>query len=373
MKLFLMNKLNILLSALLIGVVGVGSYFGVTTLIKGNRVIVPDFLGKDKQEAIVWCGQLSDSEACEFVFEDTSNTEKDKIFQQSVSAGNELKDKITFKISSGIVVEVAAPVISADTGRQDIENWKNENNVNTVNYVEEYSDTVAQGKIIRIEPTENIKSDTIVTVFISKGKKDDNSSSEGKIEVKSNAYINLTVSEFESKVKELGLVPNHRTSNDASSSSVKKGNIVWHGSGSYDKGETINYGVCTEEVKGISVKEGAYIGKTESEFKEIAESLKLKAVHNSSWDEETSDSTKVGKVCKHGYSNNYSEGEDFRYGLYKLKSSASGEIKISMGQYVGKSEADFKKIAEDLGLKPNHDTGRDTTSSTVAKGSVVTH
>ena len=372
MKTFLMEKMNILLSILLVGVLGASGVVGYNLFIKNSSVTVPDFLGKDKQEVIVWCGQLSDSEACEFIYEETSNTEKDKVFQQSISAGKKLEGKITFNISSGIAANIDAPVINDNTTRQDIENWKSENQIATVNYVEENSDTLAAGKIIRIEPASDIKKETIVTVFVSKGKKDDSSSGEGKIEVKSNAYINLTVAQFEAKAKELGLVANHRSSNDAGSSSVTKGNIVWHGSGIYEKGETINYGICTEESKGISVKEGAYVGKSESEFKTIAEGLKLKPVHNSDWDEKTSDTAKVGTVCAHGYSNNYSEGEDFRYGLYKSDSSSS-TIKISQDQYKGKTEDEFKTIANDLGLKPNHDSGRDSYSSSIAKGSIITH
>ena len=374
MKTFLINKMNYILSILLVGVLGAAGFIGYRFISNSSKTTVPDFLGKDKQEVIAWCGQLNDSDACEFVYEDTSNTEKDKVFQQSISAGKKLEGKITFKISSGIVIEVNAPTITETTTKADIENWKSENGIVTVNYIEENSDSVPQGIVIRIEPVSNIKTDTPVNVYISKGKKDD-STSEGKIEVKSGAYLNLTESEFIAKAKELGLNPNHRTSNDGTSSSVKKGNVVWHGSGTYEKGETINYGLCTEETKGISVKEGAYIGKSESEFKTIAEGLKLKAVHNTGWDEETSDSSKVGTVCRHGYSNNYQENEDFRYGLYKLKSgsSTSTDIVVTKGQYVGKTEDEFKTIATNLGLKANHDSGRDSYSSTVAKGSVVTH
>ena len=129
MKLFLMNKLNILLSILLVAVVGTGGYIGYKYISQNSKVIVPDFLGKDAQEVIAWCGQLNDSEACEFVYEDTSNTEENRVFQQSVSAGNELKGKITFKISSGITVEVNAPAITENTTKQDIENWKNDNRI----------------------------------------------------------------------------------------------------------------------------------------------------------------------------------------------------------------------------------------------------
>ena len=54
-------------------------------------------------------------------------------------------------------------------------------------------------------------------------------------------------------------------------------------------------------------------------------------------------------------------------------SSQTDEITVSKNQYVGKTEAEFKKAAEDLGLKPVHLSDRDAYSDTVAKGNVVTH
>ena len=375
MKEFLLGKLNILLSVLLVGVLGASGVVGYNLIANNSKATVPDFLGKDKQEAINWCGRLSYSNACEFIYEDTTNTEEDKIFQQSISSGKKLEGKITFKVSSGIIVEVDAPVINENTTKQDIENWKNENKIQTVSYVEENSDTIAKGKIIRIEPSSKIKNDTVVTVYVSAGKKEDKSETKTDgIEVKSGAYLNLSVSEFETKVKALGLVPNHRTSNDASSSSVSKGNIVWHGYGTYEKGETINYGVCTEETKGIVIKEGSYVGKSEADFKKEAESLGLTANHVSSRDDYSSTVAK-GNILNHGYGT-YEKDEKFNYGLSlgpKDGSSSSSSIVVKSGQYVGKSEEEFKSIAESLGLKANHDSGRDANSSTVAKGSIITH
>ncbi len=375
MKTFLISKMNILLSMLLVGVLGTGAVLGVNVLRSNTQNKVPDFLGKDKNEAISWCGQLSSSDACEFIYEDTTNTQEGQIFQQSISAGQKFEGKITFKVSSGIIVEVDAPVLNANSTKQDIENWKNENNITIVNYIEENSDTIAKGIIIRIEPTTGIRNDTPVSVYISAGKKEDNTASKAEgIEVKSGAYLDLTVGEFETKVKALGLVPNHRSSNDDSSTSIRKGNIVWHGSGTYEKGETINYGICTEEVKGIVVKEGAYVGKSEADFKKEAEALGLTPTHLSSRDDYSSSIAK-GNIVSHGFGT-YEKSEKINYGLSlgpKNDNTATGNVIVKSGQYVGKSEEEFKSIAAQLGLKANHDSGRDANSSTVAKGSIVTH
>ena len=53
MKTFLMEKMNILLSILLVGVLGASGVVGYNLFIKNSSVTVPDFLGKDKQEVVV--------------------------------------------------------------------------------------------------------------------------------------------------------------------------------------------------------------------------------------------------------------------------------------------------------------------------------
>lgn len=369
MKAFLLNKINILLGVLLSLTVIAGGYFGYTYIKNNSSATVPDFLGKNKNVAITWCGQLSEEFGCEFVYEETTSTQEDVIFSQSISAGNKLNDNITFKVSSGIVVEVALPEITVITSKTDIENWKNQNGLMYVSYIEENNDTVTKGSVIRIEPQTGIYKDTPVTVYISTGPKETVSD---EIVISSGTYINSSVSDFESKVKALGLVPNHNTSRDSESATVTKGNIVWHGSGTYKKGETINYGVCTGQVSGVVVKEGQYVNKTEAEFKTIASNLGLKATHASDRDEYSSTVAK-GNIVTHGFGT-YVKDEEFKYGLsLGPKDGTSTNVKVTEGQYVGKTEDEFKKIATDLGLKPTHISDRDTYSSTVAKGSIVTH
>ena len=445
MKAFLLNKINILLGVLLSLTVIAGGYFGYTYIKNNSSATVPDFLGKNKNVAITWCGQLSEEFGCEFVYEETTSTQEDVIFSQSISAGNKLNGNITFKVSSGIVVEIALPEITVTTSKTDIENWKNQNGLMYVSYIEENNDTVTKGSVIRIEPQTGIYKDTPVTVYISTGPKETVSD---EIVISSGTYINSSVSDFESKVKALGLVPNHNTSRDSESATVTKGNIVWHGSGTYKKGETINYGVCTGQVSGVVVKEGQYVNKTEAEFKTIASNLGLKATHvsdrdeysstvakgnivthgfgtyvkdevfnyglslgskegdstyivvkegqylnktedefkkiatelglvakhNTDWDVKTDNASNVGKVCKHGVADDYTKGEDFRYGLYTSSGSSTSYIVITNGQYVGKSETEFTKIASDLGLKAYHESSWDQeTSNSSNIGKVCRH
>ncbi len=373
MKTFIANKINLILSFLLVAMLGVTGFFAYTLIRSSSKVIVPDFLGKNKEEALEWCGQLDTKYSCEFVYEPSSSVEKGHIFQQSLNSGSVLKDKIVIRVSSELVKPIELPQIK-DAKKEDIEKWKNDNGIANLTFKEENSDTVAKGNVIRIEPTENISKDTPVTVYISLGKKD---SGDDKIEVKSGEYVNLNVSRFEEQVKALGLVPNHDTSRDAKSESVSKGNIVWHGSGTYENGETINYGVCLEQTKDtnkadVYVEYGKYIGKTESEFKTIANDLGLKPNHNSDRDA-YSDTVEKGKIVWHG-SGNYEKDETFNYGLsLGKKNSEPTEVYVEYGKYIGKTEEEFKKIATDLKLIPTHKSSKDDYSDTIAKGSVIWH
>ena len=376
MKTFIANKINILLTFLLIAMLGVTGFFAYTMIRSSAKVVVPDFLGKNKEEAVEWCGQLDEKYSCEFVYEPSSSVEKDHIFQQSLNSGSILKDKLIIRVSSELVKPIELPSLN-NAKKQDIENWQRENGIVNLTFKEENSDTVAKGNVIRIEPAENISKDTPVTVYISLGKE---GAENEQIEIKSGEYVNLTVSRFEEQVKSFGLVPNHDTSRDAKSESVAKGNVVWHGSGTYEKGETINYGVCLEESKGsdkdeIVIKSGTYVGDSEEDFRSTAENLGLKPNHNSDKDA-YSDTVAKGRIVWHG-SGTYVKNETFNYGLSLGKKDSSGgdsdEIYVSKNQYVGKTESEFKQIASDLGLKAVHLSDRAAYSDTVAKGSIVTH
>ncbi|MBR6233902.1 MAG: hypothetical protein IKQ98_08835, partial [Erysipelotrichaceae bacterium] len=372
MKSFFANKINYLIILALVLTLGAAGFLGYNLLNSVKEVTVPDFLGKKKEEVFEWCGQLDDRYSCEIVYEGSRSVEKDIVFQQSLNAGSKLTDKITIRISSELISPIELPQLY-EAQRSSIEDWANKNGIENISFVEEFSDTVSKGIVIRMEPMESIYSDTPVTVYISKGK--ENAANE-PIEVKYGEYVNLSVAAFESQVKGLGLVPNHNTFKDASSTTVSKGNIVWHGSGTYTYGETINYGVCTDESKSsadIVVKAGSYVGYTEENFKKKATELGLEAKHNTSRDA-YSDSIAKGSIVWHG-SGTYVKNETFNYGLSlgKEGSSTPATVYVSAGTYVGKTVEEFQKAAVALGLIPTHKTSLDEYSDTIAKGNIVWH
>ena len=58
MRSFFANKINILLSFLLIATLGAAGFLGYTLINSNKEVTVPDLLGKNEQEVFEWCGQL---------------------------------------------------------------------------------------------------------------------------------------------------------------------------------------------------------------------------------------------------------------------------------------------------------------------------
>ena len=115
----------------------------------------------------------------------------------------------------------------------------------------------------------------------------------------------------------------------------------------------------------IEVKYGDYIGLTVEEFEKKAEALHLKANHNTKRDQ-YDPHIAFGNIVWHG-SGIYVPGETFNYGI------CVNELVISAGQYVGLTEDEFIKKAKEFSLVPTHLSNRDSFSTSVANGSVVTH
>ncbi len=367
-----MKKINALLAILLTAAVGIGVFVGYSFIKESKSITVPDFLGKNKQEVFIWCGALDPEYSCKIEYEESTSTDKDLVFYQSVNAGNKLKDSLTVKVSTGIIETISLPVIDSDTNKEEIENWVRNNSLKNVSYVEENSDKVKKGNIIRIDAPETITADSMITVYVSKG----SAETERSIEIKSGEYINLTVAQFEAKTKELGLKPNHNSARDDYSSSIAEGKIVWHGSGTYVKDETINYGLSLgNKANKIIIDKGDYIGKTVSEFEEAVKKFTLNPYHDSDKDD-YSDTVKKGNVVWHG-SGTYEENEKIRYGISlgnqgETQDDSDGII-ISKGQYVGKTVSDFENAVKALKLDPYHDPDKDEYSDTVTKGNIVWH
>ena len=372
-----MRKINILLIIVLTATLGAVGYFGHSIYQSSRKVIVPDFLGKNVSEAIEWCGKLSDEFGCEFVYEESTTIDKDKVFKQSVSAESELTDKIVITVSSGLIQEIALPTVNENTSKTDIEQWAKQNNLVNVQFVEEENNDVLNGTIIRIEP-QPVYPNSAVIVHIAKSTKEKESATvEGdEINVKAGAYIGVSEDEIKKTATSLGLKANHNSSRDDYSDSVEKGKVVWHGSGSYEKDETFNYGLSlgkdssSTSASDLYITSGKYVGKTESEFINIAQTLGLSPTHLSERDS-YSDTIAKGSIVTHGYGT-YTKNEAFNYGLSlgKKESSSTNKVDVS-SSYVGKSESEFTSYLSGLGLKGSK-LGSDYSSS-IEAGKVLSY
>ena len=364
------KSVNIILIVILACLVGALGFFGFKLITSGDKVLVPDFSNKTVNDVNTWCGSL-ENVACSITYDYSDSIDKDYVVYQSISPNEEIYDSISFIISAGKKVLINLPTIDKNTTKETIEAWAKENGITNINFVEEANDTVDKGGIIKIEPSEIYATDTPINVFISTGKKEDVSNA---IEIESEKYINLTVTEFETKVKALGLKPTHATEKDDTSSSVTKGNIVWHGSGTYEKDETIRYGVC-KGVNVIEVTKGSMVGLTVEEFKTAVTKLGTKGLKPTHKDDYDSYSSTVAKdlIVFHG-SGDYDEEEEIGYGI--SKGVDEDKIIISYGSYLGKSVDDLTTAVKSLGSKGlpvNHKSDKDEYSSTIEKGKIVWH
>ena len=376
------KSVNVVLIILLVCLLGGLGFFSYKLIVQNKKIYVPDFTDKTYQEVSTWCKSLENN-PCSFDNDFSDTVEEGKLIYQSISPDAELGDSIKFIFSLGPKIEIVVPTVNEITTKQTIEKWIIDNNItNQIDYIEENNETVDKGNVIRIEPLVISDVSQKIKVYISSGEsntKDDKNSESNSIEVVSGKYINLMEKDFIAKAKELKLSPNHKESKDAYSNTVTKGNIVWHGSGSYIVDETINYGLSLgkkNDESTIIINKGDYVGKTLEEFKKKVESLGLKAEHSENYSDSYSDTIAKGSIDWHG-SGEYEKNEVIHYTLSlgkKSESSDTNEITITSGQFVGKSLDDFKKAVEALGLKAEHsESNPDSYSNTILKGYVDWH
>lgn len=361
------NKFNAVLIIVLVALLGGLGFFGYKILFTKDAVIVPDFSGKSEDEVRTWCNSL-ENDPCTITTDYSDTVEKGYVVYQSISADEELGDSIRFIISLGSQPKIDIPALDKNTTKESIETWATSIGLTNVSYIDETSETVEKGTVIRIEPQVIETLDTEVKVFISSGKKEPDS-----INVESGKYVNLTVSEFEAKVKALGLKAVHAESKDEKSNTVKKGNIVWHGSGEYVKDEEIRYGLCLGENKDvIKVTKGTMVGLTLDEFKTKIAALGkkgLKAKHVEDYDDYSSTIAK-DLIVWHG-SGEYDEEEEISYGI--CKGVNKDAIIVTYGTWINSSVEKITNDAKELNLVVNHKEEKDDYSDDIAKGNILWH
>ena len=94
---------------------------------------------------------------------------------------------------------------------------------------------------------------------------EDTSSAKEEIIVSNKQYVGISEEDFKRIAASLGLKPVHLKERDSYSSSVEKGNIVTHGSGTYIKNETFNYGLSLGKAEATNTTQSQTQPKTEQQ------------------------------------------------------------------------------------------------------------
>ena len=173
MKRFFSNKLNILLSIILVAVVSVAVVltFKLFNISFSKEIVAIDFSGYTKSQVEAWInenGLKEENYAYSYAYDD--EIEKDYVIYQSVKDGDVIDDKLTIIYSQGKDEneEIELIKISNGTSVEEVETWLKKNEFTNVSYLYETSDTHEFGTVISISPTK-AKIDEEITVLVSYG------------------------------------------------------------------------------------------------------------------------------------------------------------------------------------------------------------
>ena len=112
------NKtINWLLAMLMVVTVSLVAFLGYNFYNDRKAVYARNFINKNVNQVFEWCGGLSSSYSCEFIYEESKEYVKDTVFYQSVKENDKIDSKIVFKVSSGLIEEVEMLEIDENTTR----------------------------------------------------------------------------------------------------------------------------------------------------------------------------------------------------------------------------------------------------------------
>lgn len=174
MKNFFENKLNIILTVILVLVLGLAVFLmiNITGLSFSKSIEAIDFTGYSQTQVEEWVKENKIKDGVYSYSSEYSDTvEKDYVVYQSVKAGDKITDSLVIVYSNGKDPngELDMPTLTDSTSEEEIESWLNLNEFNNVTYVYQTDENKAFGTVISITPNKAKKSDA-VTVLVSLGK-----------------------------------------------------------------------------------------------------------------------------------------------------------------------------------------------------------
>lgn len=339
MKRFFENKLNVILSIVLVAVIGLGVWAGFTFF--GNpfdkSVTAIDFSTMNKTEVEKWISDNGlDNSVYNYSYQYDETVEKDYVVYQSVKEGDTITNSLTIVYSNGKDPNGTTDIANAikNMSYEDIKQWFILNEYTNVTYVFETSDTYEFGQVISVNPSNATRNDAI-TVTLSYGKNIED------IETTVPDFSTYTKSEIEDWANEYSIVLkfNYESHDQAKedeflSQSVTKGTTIKGGSNLI-----ITLSSGSGEGKTATIPD-TLLGLAESEF---ISKLKTLGFTNLNKDSNTYYCETINKDFIYSYDDGtFNTSRTINYAL------SAGKYTFDSSEFVGKSKTDIEKLVSTL-------------------------
>ncbi|MDO5440129.1 MAG: PASTA domain-containing protein [Erysipelotrichaceae bacterium] len=335
---FFRNKLNIVLSVVLVLLIGLGVFLGIKFFTK-PAVTAVDFSTMNETEVVNWANENNVSDLIEFEHEYDEVIEKGKVVYQSVKAGDEITDKVLIIISDGPDESnlIVIPVDTLNT-KESFDVWAKDKGLINIKYEVVTNSDKDEGSIVSIEPTK-VKKDDLVTVKYVSSK---------NIEVPDFSYMSddeITKWSDENGVK---------VSYTKKASKLEKGSFVEQSvkpGEKVAKGDSITIYVSTgvSDEKQAYIDPTKYLGTKEEDFlKELKELgfknvVMIEEINSTKFDE--------GTICYYlpDGTQNFDTKIEYKVSLGKDGKPSESAV-IDETKYLGAKEEDFLKDLKELGF-----------------------
>ena len=359
MKLF-KNKVNIILSLVLLILIGIGVILGLKFFAK-PEVIVVDFKNMNEQEVLNWAKENEVEELIEFEHEYDDEIEKDKVIYQSLKEGEELTDSILIIISNGPDMSeyIVIPIDTIKT-EEEFKTWLETSELTNVSFDYDNESELEEGTIISIKPDKAKKNDLVVVKV----------ASNKSIDVPDFSY--MSDKEISNWAKENNVKVNYVYE----TSSLEKDSFIKQ---SIKAGEkvakntviniTLSSGNQTKDANTAYIDPYDYLGQTEEKFTKALKDLGFTNVVKK--EEVYSSKYAKGTICYYLPDGKQKLDTKIEYKVSKGKEGES-ETKsayIDETKYLGQTEEKFTKALKDLGFT-NVVKKEEVYSSKYAKGTI---
>ncbi|MDO4500222.1 MAG: PASTA domain-containing protein, partial [Erysipelotrichaceae bacterium] len=348
MKKFLSNKLNVVLSLILVALVATITIVTLNLLGINAKVEAIDFSNYTKEEVEQWIAENKLEEGkYTYTFEYDEVIEKDHVIYQSVKVGEPIEESLYIIYSKGENpdAEYAIMAIGEDTTKDELDKWFLTNGFSDVKYQYILSDKEVN-TVLSINKASAKKYDEVIVTLSAK----DDESLLCTVVPDLSLYSKEDLSLWAAS-NNIEIINNYEVNANMEEGTFIKQNPI---AGSMVKpGSKLTITLSSKEEKAdsdeINVPD-SYLGYTEIKFVKAIEALGLKAQKSSSTMKNSKYQT--GTVIAY---DSTSDGKKFKKGdtvNYTLVDNGDKDQFVTVSDsFIGKTEAEFVKAMEALGLK----------------------